>query len=47
MNPFSKLRSPIQSRVFDKGILDMAQSFNGSAMKRAMLERGNGELSWM
>ncbi|KAL7538080.1 hypothetical protein ACHAXR_008280 [Thalassiosira sp. AJA248-18] len=34
MNPFSRLRGPIQSRIFDKGIVQMAQSFNSAALQQ-------------
>jgi len=49
LNPFSKLRSPIQSRVFDQGILEMARSFNEKAVKTAREEEASLEesLSWM
>eukprot|EP00804_Cyclotella_cryptica_P025428 CCRYP_017194-RA/>CCRYP_017194-RA protein AED:0.03 eAED:0.03 QI:84/1/1/1/1/1/3/370/339 len=58
LNPFTKLRSPIQSRAFDRGIIDMAQSFNEKAWKCVCEERGvecgsssslllEGSLSWM
>mmetsp|Transcript_37479 Transcript_37479/g.79997 ORF Transcript_37479/g.79997 Transcript_37479/m.79997 type:complete len:351 (-) Transcript_37479:313-1365(-) len=36
MNPFSKLRSPIQSRAFDEGIIRMAHSFNNSALEKVL-----------
>ena len=45
MNPFSKLRSPIQSRAFDEGINEMARGFNAVAIKRASNDENN--LSWM
>ena len=45
MNPFSKLRSPIQSRVFDEGVYEMAREFNVAAVERAkMVEDG---MNWM
>mmetsp|Transcript_30567 Transcript_30567/g.56481 ORF Transcript_30567/g.56481 Transcript_30567/m.56481 type:complete len:364 (+) Transcript_30567:100-1191(+) len=40
MNPFSKLRSPIQSPIFDKGIVQMAQSFNSSALEKVLSLEG-------
>ena len=43
MNPFSKLRSPIQSRAFDNGIIKMASSFNGSAMEQISLSLEEGQ----
>jgi len=54
LNPFSKLRGPIQSRGFDRGILEMARSFN----EKAVMTVGDGNegrmeasleesLSWM
>ena len=50
MNPFSQLRSPIQSKVFDKGILKMAGSFNSAATDQTasseMHKEKNG-LVWM
>ena len=36
MNPFSKLRSPIRSRMFDKGIIEMAQWFNTSSLEKVL-----------
>lgn len=36
MNPFSKLRSPIQSRMFNQGVIQMAQSFNASALEKVL-----------
>lgn len=55
MNPFSKLRSPIQSRIFDEGIVRMAQLFNSSALEKVMSFEGgygggsnrNNVLVWM
>jgi hypothetical protein len=51
MNPFSKLRSPIQSRVFDEGIYEMARQFNVEAVVRARNVDNGGSsmdgLSWM
>jgi len=50
MNPFSQLRSPIQSKVFDKGIVNMASSFNSAALDQSS-SGGEGEgkdgLNWM
>ena len=43
MNPFSKLRSPIQSRAFDNGIIKMASSFNSSAMEQISLSLEEGQ----
>jgi len=40
MNPFSKLRAPIQSRIFDEGIVRMAQSFNSSALEKVLSSEG-------
>lgn len=34
MNPFSQLRSPIRSRRFDDGIVEMARSYNDAALER-------------
>jgi hypothetical protein len=50
MNPFTKLRGPIKSRVFDQGIGEIARSFNSSAIEQAVQngEANNGEgLAWM
>mmetsp|Transcript_19137 Transcript_19137/g.40207 ORF Transcript_19137/g.40207 Transcript_19137/m.40207 type:complete len:114 (+) Transcript_19137:980-1321(+) len=54
MNPFSKIRGAIKSRVFDKGIVEVATSFNKTAMAQAIStdedieNRGNGTpLNWM
>lgn len=56
LNPFSQLRSPIQSRVFDKGIVRMAESFNSSALEQVSSVEGgylsggskkNNGLVWM
>lgn len=49
MNPFSKLRSPIQSRVFDEGINEMARQFNAGAVQRASAGCGQVDdgMSWM
>jgi hypothetical protein len=51
MNPFSKLRSQIQSRVFDEGIYEMARQFNVEAVVRARNVDNGGSsmdgLSWM
>mmetsp|Transcript_22130 Transcript_22130/g.48135 ORF Transcript_22130/g.48135 Transcript_22130/m.48135 type:complete len:172 (-) Transcript_22130:187-702(-) len=55
MNPFSQLRSPIQSSIFDKGIVQMAQSFNSLALEQISSVEGDyavgglkkNELVWM
>eukprot|EP00985_Skeletonema_marinoi_P023769 scaffold15998_cov137-Skeletonema_marinoi.AAC.1 len=49
MNPFTKLRGPIKSGVFDKGIGEIASSFNSSAIEQAAQSgEANGEgLAWM
>lgn len=54
MNPFSKLRGPIKSRVFDEGIVEMAQSFNKTALAQIPSLDGSGgppggesSLAWM
>lgn len=51
MNPFSRLRSPIQSGTFDKGIMQMAESFNSSVLEQLKDgESGGGSvegLVWM
>jgi hypothetical protein len=47
MNPFSKLRSPIQSRVFNEGIFEMAREFNAGAVKRATSSHVDDGMSWM
>ena len=49
MNPFTKLRGPIKSHVFDKGIGEIAKSFNSSAIEQATLsgEHHGEELAWM
>lgn len=48
MNPFSKLRSPIQSRVFDEGINEMARQFNAGAVQRASAGgQVDDGMSWM
>lgn len=49
MNPFTKLRGPIKSHVFDKGIGEIARSFNSSAIEQASQNgEANGEgLAWM
>ena len=36
MNPFSQLRSPIHSKIFDNGIVNMAQSFNTAALEQTL-----------
>ena len=41
MNPFSRLRSPIQSGTFDKGIVQMAESFNSSVLEQ-LKDGGSG-----
>lgn len=44
MNPFSQLRSPIQSKIFDNGIVNMAQSFNTAALEQMpSKEEGGGD----
>ena len=46
MNPFSQLRSPIQSKIFDNGIVNMAKSFNTAALgqiSRVKEEVGGGD----
>ncbi|KAL7442548.1 hypothetical protein ACHAXM_008444 [Skeletonema potamos] len=49
MNPFTKLRGPIKSRVFDQGIDEIARSFNSSAIEQAAQNgEATGEgLAWM
>ena len=49
MNPFTKLRGPITSGVFDKGIGEIASSFNSSAIEQAAQsgEANGGGLAWM
>lgn len=49
MNPFTKLRGPIKSGVFDSGIGEIARSFNSSAIEQAVQSgEVNGEgLAWM
>lgn len=49
MNPFTKLRGPIKSRVFDNGIEEIARAFNSSAIEQAAQNgEANGEgLAWM
>ncbi|KAL3762099.1 hypothetical protein ACHAW5_008839 [Stephanodiscus triporus] len=57
MNPFSQLRSPIRSRRFDDGIVEMARSYNDVALERVTSslegEYGGGRmakkdgLAWM
>ena len=42
MNPFSKLRSTIKSRVFDAGIVEMAKSFNNTALAEVLSFDGIG-----
>jgi hypothetical protein len=34
MNPVSQLRGPVRSKRFDDGIVEMARSFNGSALEQ-------------
>ncbi len=43
MNPFSQLRGPVRSRIFDDGITEMARSFNGSALEQVSKDG----LAWM
>lgn len=50
MNPFSKLKSPIQSRMFDEGIREMAREFNTGAIKMASAGSGGfveDGINWM
>jgi hypothetical protein len=49
MNPFTKLRGPINSRAFDNGIDEIALSFNSSAIEQAMEngEESSDGLAWM
>ncbi|KAL7459408.1 hypothetical protein ACHAWC_011612 [Mediolabrus comicus] len=47
MNPFAKLRGPIKSHAFDKGIAEIARSFNSDAIEQA-IQTGEAEgLAWM
>lgn len=47
MNPFTKLRGPIKSHAFDKGIAEIARSFNSDAIEQA-IQTGEAEgLAWM
>ena len=47
MNPFTKLRGPIKSHAFDKGIAEIARSFNSGAIEQA-IQTGEAEgLAWM
>eukprot|EP00573_Skeletonema_grethae_P000492 CAMPEP_0201688752 /NCGR_PEP_ID=MMETSP0578-20130828/2470_1 /ASSEMBLY_ACC=CAM_ASM_000663 /TAXON_ID=267565 /ORGANISM="Skeletonema grethea, Strain CCMP 1804" /LENGTH=345 /DNA_ID=CAMNT_0048173193 /DNA_START=66 /DNA_END=1100 /DNA_ORIENTATION=- len=48
MNPFTKLRGPIKSGVFDSGIGEIARAFNSSAIEQAVQSgEANGEgLAW-
>lgn len=47
MNPFTKLRGPIKSHAFDKGITEIARSFNSGAIEQAIQTGEVGGLAWM